>query len=38
MKPFEQVYDIETIKPLPEWENIYTEVCEEIEKEFELSL
>lgn len=37
-QPFEQVYNLETIKPLPDWENTYTEVCEEIEKDFELSL
>lgn len=37
-KPFNEVYDIDTIKPTEEWQQIYNEVCKEIEEEFGLSL
>ena len=31
-KPFEEVYNIETIKPTPEWQGMYDEVLEELIK------
>lgn len=30
-KPFHEVYDVETIQPLPEWQQIYDDVCQEVE-------
>lgn len=37
-KPFNEVYDLETVQPLPEWQRIYEEVCAEIETELGLKL
>jgi methylamine--corrinoid protein Co-methyltransferase len=37
-KPFTEAYDLETLKPVPEWQGMYDEVCEEMETEFRLSL
>lgn len=37
-KPFTEAYDLETIQPTLEWQQIYEEVCEEIETEFRLTL
>ncbi len=31
-KPFNEVYDLETIQPLPEWQGIYEDVCVELEQ------
>lgn len=31
-KPFDQVYDLETIQPTAEWQQIYESVCEELEE------
>ena len=30
-KPFDQVYDLTTVQPLPAWQHTYEEVCQEIE-------
>ncbi len=37
-KPFDQLYDVERVTPLPEWQEIYDEVCKEMGKEFGLNL
>jgi methylamine--corrinoid protein Co-methyltransferase len=37
-KPFTEAYDLETIKPTEEWQQIYEEVCEELETEFGLKI
>jgi methylamine--corrinoid protein Co-methyltransferase len=37
-KPFDQVYDVETLTPAPEWQHMYEEVCAEMETEFGLDL
>jgi methylamine--corrinoid protein Co-methyltransferase len=29
-KPFEEVYELTTLKPLPEWKRLYDAVCEEL--------
>ncbi len=29
-RPFEEVYDIELVKPTPEWQGMYDEICEEL--------
>lgn len=29
-KPFDQVYDLRTVQPLPEWQQLYEEVCQEV--------
>jgi hypothetical protein len=29
-KPFEEVYDVETVQPTPEWRDLYGEVCDEL--------
>jgi hypothetical protein len=36
--PFDQVYDLDKIQPTVAWQQIYDEVCEEIEVEIGLSL
>jgi methylamine--corrinoid protein Co-methyltransferase len=36
-KPFDQVYDLETIEPTSEWQGIYEAVCDEM-KDFDLHL
>ena len=36
--PFDEVYDVIRIKPLPEWQRMYEELREEFEKEFSLPL
>jgi hypothetical protein len=30
-KPFPEAYDVQTIKPTSEWQQIYEQVCQEIE-------
>ena len=37
-KPFTEAYDLESLQPSAEWQQIYDEVCKEIEDEFGLSL
>jgi methylamine--corrinoid protein Co-methyltransferase len=37
-KPFDEVYDVESVKPKPEWQHIYEEVCMEVEEELNLKL
>jgi methylamine--corrinoid protein Co-methyltransferase len=37
-KPFDQLYDVQKVKPLPEWQNLYVEVCQEFEQEYGLNL
>jgi len=37
-KSFEQLYDLEKVKPLPEWQKLYEEVCKEFKAEFGLIL
>jgi methylamine--corrinoid protein Co-methyltransferase len=37
-KPFDQLYDVEKVVPLPEWQGMYEEVCQEFETEFGLKL
>jgi hypothetical protein len=37
-KPFQKAYDVETLKPSSEWQNIYDEVCQELVDDFELEL
>ena len=37
-KPFDQLYDVDKVVPLPEWQGIYEEVCQEFENEFGLVL
>ena len=37
-KSFEQLYDLEKVTPLPEWQKLYEEVCKEFEAEFGLIL
>jgi hypothetical protein len=37
-KPFDQLYDVDKVVPLPEWQGIYDEVCQEFETEFGLKL
>jgi methylamine--corrinoid protein Co-methyltransferase len=37
-KPFEEVYDIKTVEPKPEWQTMYEEVCQELETSFEMKL
>ncbi len=36
--PFQEAYDVETVQPLPEWQNMYEETCREIEELLGLSL
>ena len=35
-KPFDEVYDLESISPTSEWQSMYEDVCSELEKEFGL--
>jgi methylamine--corrinoid protein Co-methyltransferase len=37
-KPFDQLYDLQKVKPLPEWQNLYDEVCQEFDQEYGLRL
>jgi methylamine--corrinoid protein Co-methyltransferase len=37
-KPFQELHDLETLDPLPEWQAIYDSVCQEVETEFGLEL
>ena len=37
-KPFDQLYDVDKVVPLPEWQSIYEEVSLEFETEFGLKL
>lgn len=37
-KTFQEAYDMETLKPTEEWQNIYDEVCLEFNSEFGLNL
>ena len=37
-KPFQEVYDLETLEPNEDWLGIYEEVCEELHQEFDLDL
>ncbi len=37
-KPFNEVYDVETVQPLPEWQKLYEEVCQEMATEFGLPI
>jgi methylamine---corrinoid protein Co-methyltransferase len=37
-KPFSEVYDLETIQPTDEWQQIYDEVCEELKVSYGLIL
>jgi methylamine--corrinoid protein Co-methyltransferase len=35
-KPFTECYDLASLKPTPEWQGMYEEACEEMEREFGL--
>lgn len=37
-KPFQEVYDLETLEPNEDWRELYEEVCEELHQMFELDL
>jgi|TARA_B100001964_G_scaffold240270_1_gene309644 methylamine--corrinoid protein Co-methyltransferase len=37
-KPFDQLYDVVKVMPMPEWQGVYEEVCQEFNKEFGLKL
>ena len=37
-KPFTELYDMETLKPLSVWEEIYLEVCQEFKANYGLDL
>jgi methylamine---corrinoid protein Co-methyltransferase len=37
-KPFTEAYDVETLKPSAEWQQMYDEVCNELEHEFGLNI
>ncbi len=37
-KPFQELHDLETLDPTPEWNQMYLDAIEEINKEFELDL
>jgi methylamine--corrinoid protein Co-methyltransferase len=37
-KPFDEVYDLDKIKPTTEWQQIYDDVCQEMEGKFDLKL
>ena len=37
-KPFDQLYDVDKVVPLPEWQRMYEEVVQEFEDEFGLKL
>jgi methylamine--corrinoid protein Co-methyltransferase len=36
--PFQEVYDVDSVQPLPEWQQTYEEVCREMEKLLGLKL
>ena len=35
-KPFHKAYDVDTLKPSSEWQNIYDKVCQELVDDFQL--
>lgn len=37
-KPFTEAYDLDTFKPVPEWQAMYDDVCKEMEQEYGLKL
>jgi methylamine--corrinoid protein Co-methyltransferase len=37
-KSFDQLYDICRIEPVPEWQGLYEEVCNELRNEFDLAI
>ena len=37
-KPFQELHDLETLDPTPEWQKLFEEVCQEMESEFGLKL
>ena len=37
-KPFQELHDLETLDPLPEWQQMYDDVRREVETEFNLKL
>jgi len=37
-KPFQELHDLETLDPKPEWQALFEEVCQEMESEFGLKL
>ena len=37
-KPFQQVYDLELLKPTQEWQQLYQNACEEMDSEFGISI
>lgn len=37
-KPFQEVYHLETMQPTAEWQDIYEEVCAELERELKIAL
>ncbi|MDD5468044.1 MAG: monomethylamine:corrinoid methyltransferase [Anaerolineales bacterium] len=37
-KPFNEVYDLKTIHPLPEWQRTYEQVCQELQHELGLKV
>jgi hypothetical protein len=37
-KPFQELHDLETLDPIPEWDKIYQEVIEQVNQEFNLGL
>ncbi|MBK5109558.1 MAG: monomethylamine:corrinoid methyltransferase, partial [Anaerolineales bacterium] len=36
--PFQEAYDVETVQPLPEWQRMYEETCQEMEDLLGLTL
>jgi methylamine---corrinoid protein Co-methyltransferase len=37
-KPFQEAYNLDTLEPIPEWQGMYDEVCQELDDEFGLKL
>jgi len=37
-KPFQELHDLDTLDPMPEWEKLYHEVIEKVNQEFNLGL
>jgi len=37
-QPFTELYDLDTLQPIPEWYREYENVCKEIEAEFGIEL
>jgi len=37
-KPFQELHDLETLDPLPEWEAMYVEAITELKQEFSLEI